>query len=366
MWELQGIILAAYVLISLILPLPIKWWKRIALIPIIIFCGLKIHIYRSTGGIFTPSLSPGVILTLETLFGALFLSAAFAIAKDVLSFVHYVLRKLKVFETRPNRLYINGSILAAALGFAVYGTSLQIKAPDVVSHTVVIPNLQEGFEDFKVVQLTDLHVGPVIKGDFIAAVTEKVNELDPDLVILTGDFVDGPVSAHLKEFEAFKDLKAPIFAVTGNHEYYSGAAAWIEAFENMGIKFLQNEHIVLSREGSRLVVGGINDRRSGNTNVHKAFENAPDNTPRILLAHEPHDATRAILADFIVTGHTHGGTMIFLQPLVASYNNGFVSGLYDLGEGRSLYVSHGTGIWSGFSCRFFVPPEITLFTLKGS
>lgn len=365
MIELQGLIIAIYAALSLILPLPIKWYKRLFLLIIPFICGLKFYIYKQVGGIMSPQLPPYLVLILEALYGSLMLCVFFCLIKDVLSFIYFILKKLRVISFKVNRLKINATIALCAFGFGFYGTISQIFVPEVKAHEVAIKNLGTNFEGFKIVQLTDLHVGPILKGDFIEDVVAKVNELDPDLVLITGDFVDGRVSALKTEFQALTKIKAPfgILAVTGNHEYYSGASAWIEALKDYGVRFLQNEHTLLKKGTDSLIVAGVNDRRSGDSNLVKAFLNAKENTPRILMAHEPWDGTKQLLANFILSGHTHGGTMIFLQPLITSYNNGFVSGMYQINDETSLYVSNGTGIWSGFSCRFLVPAEISLFTL---
>ena len=176
--------------------------------------------------------------------------------------------------------------------------------------------------------------------------------------------VDGRVEKLINEFRSLKDIKSPygVLAVTGNHEYYSGSFAWIKALENFNVRFLQNEHVNLHKGNGTLTVGGINDGRSYGNELDKVFADAGKHT-RVFLAHKPKDGVKAVDADLILTGHTHGGTMLFAGPLVADYNDGFVSGRYEL-ENRVMYVSNGTGIWSGFSCRFLVPPEITIFTLK--
>ena len=228
----------------------------------------------------SPQLPPYLVLILEALYGSLMLCVFFCLIKDVLSFIYFILKKLRVISFKVNRLKINATIALCAFGFGFYGTISQIFVPEVKAHEVAIKNLGTNFEGFKIVQLTDLHVGPILKGDFIEDVVAKVNELDPDLVLITGDFVDGRVSALKTEFQALTKIKAPfgILAVTGNHEYYSGASAWIEALKDYGVRFLQNEHTLLKKGTDSLIVAGVNDRRSGDSNLVKAFLNAKENT----------------------------------------------------------------------------------------
>lgn len=226
--------------------------------------------------------------------------------------------------------------------------------------------MDSDFDGFKIAQISDLHIGPILKANFLNKVVAAVNQENPDLVVITGDLVDGRVDALKQEFLPLTDIKTHygILAVTGNHEYYSGANAWIRALTEYNVRFLQNEHVNIHKGQGVLTVGGINDGRSYSSELNKVFANAGDHA-KIFLAHKPRDGVKAKEADLILTGHTHGGTMAFLKPLIARYNDGYVAGRYDLPD-QVLYVNNGTGIWSGFSCRFMVSPEITVFELKRS
>lgn len=174
----------------------------------------------------------------------------------------------------------------------------------------------------------------------------------------------------LDELRPLADMRAKygIFAVTGNHEYYWNAKEWSEAIRCLGIDLLNNEHRLITVETDTLVIAGIPDAGAGRfgfeaPNIDKALANAPE-AVRILLAHQPKNAKSWLeKADLMLSGHTHGGIMFFLQPLIARFNGGFVNGQYTVGD-KQLYVSPGTGIWNGFSARIGVPPEITRIVLE--
>lgn len=130
---------------------------------------------------------------------------------------------------------------------------------------------------------------------------------------------------------------------------------------------LSNSHQVIDKNGASLVMAGIEDPMAARFGPHTpslelALQGAPD-TARILLAHRPNGAVNAKNVDLQLSGHTHGGLIRGFEPVIASYNEGFVRGLYNLGP-LHLYVSPGTGLWNGFSCRIGVPSEITHFILR--
>ena len=367
MLDLQGLILALYALLSLVLPLPVRWYKRLLLVPFVLALGLKYHIYREVGGVMSPNLPPYVLLTLEALYGSLMLMVFFCLIKDVTGVLLFVLKRLLNLNFKVPRLALHALIATVSLALGFYGTFQQLNAPAVKEVTVTFPDLPPELDGLKIVQLTDLHIGPILRGDFIDAVVSKTNALKPDLVVITGDFVDGSTERLASEFDGLRRLKAPlgVYGVTGNHEYYSGAGAWVKALEERQVRMLMNEHVVLKHHGADFILAGIEDRR-GRPDLKAAFRDSPEGLISLLLSHEPSDGMRHKVASLTLAGHTHGGTMFFLQPLIASYNGGFVSGLYAEDPEHLLYVSNGTGIWSGFSCRFLVPPEITLLTLKAS
>lgn len=241
----------------------------------------------------------------------------------------------------------------------------------VVHVRVPLADLPAALEGFSIVQISDIHVGPTIKRKYLQAIVERVNELHPDVIALTGDLVDGSVAQLSEHTAPLAELKARYgsFFVTGNHEYYSGATAWIAEVTRLGLRVLQNEHVVLSHQGAALVIAGVNDYSAPKipgieSSVSQALFGAPEG-PRILLAHQPRtaEAANAEGVDLQLSGHTHGGQFLPWNLLVP-LQQPFVSGLHRLGH-LWVYVSRGTGYW-GPPKRFGAPSEITHLTLVRS
>jgi predicted MPP superfamily phosphohydrolase len=187
----------------------------------------------------------------------------------------------------------------------------------VVEVMVALAGLPKELEGFTIAQISDLHVGPTIKRNFVAAVVDRVNRLQADMVAITGDVVDGSVPdlAHHTEPLARLVSRHGTYFVTGNHEYYSGAHEWIREFERLGARVLMNEHVVLDHDGAALTVAGVTDWSahhfdpSHKSDPHAAGEGAPAHALKVLLAHQPRSALSAEAAGYHLqlSGHTHGG-----------------------------------------------------------
>ena len=209
-----------------------------------------------------------------------------------------------------------------------------------------------------------------VKRDWIETIARQVEELKPDLLAFTGDLADGSVPHLRDEVAPLADLRAPYgkFFVTGNHEYYSGAEPWVEEVDRMGYRVLLNEHDLISKNGSSILLAGVTDYSGGTFLPHhrsdpaKAVEGAPADTVKILMAHQPRTVYAAALLgfDFILTGHTHGG-QFFPWNLVATIGQPYIQGLHNR-DGAWVYVSKGTGYW-GPPVRLGARSEITVFTL---
>ncbi|MBD5608352.1 MAG: hypothetical protein HDQ93_05820 [Desulfovibrio sp.] len=176
----------------------------------------------------------------------------------------------------------------------------------------------------------------------------------------------------MNKLEPLADLKAEygVFGVTGNHEYYWNAAEWTDAIKGLNVRMLNNEHYVANIRGESLIIAGLPDLAAANfgfepPNLDTALAGAPE-AIRILLEHQPRwSRDYSSKVDLHLSGHTHGGIIFFLKPLIAKFNNGYVQGLYPV-NASTLYVSSGTGIWNGFSFRLGVPAEITEIILKSA
>lgn len=367
---ISAAIFLIYALCSVLLSLKLSLFARLGVTFFLVFCSAKYYIYAVSGSILEPKLSVSSIVILESLYSFLMILVLFLIIKDLYLLIVLISRKFLHCKFRlPNLnltiLFMGG--IALVVGFA--GTLYQFKTPNVVSHVIYVKNLNPALEGLKVVQLSDLHIGPLLKDKWLARVVERVNSINPDVVLITGDFVDGSADTLSPLFLPLKDLNSTYgtYGVSGNHEFYSGYKSWLTALEHVGVHFLENQSIEIKHHGSTFTLAGVSDLRGDNFGIksQSAAQVLKNNTElTILMAHEPSVVAEQPSADLLVTGHTHGGVMFFLKPLIAKFNAGFVSGLYKINDRLNLYVSNGTGIWSGFSCRILVSSEITLFTFK--
>jgi hypothetical protein len=237
----------------------------------------------------------------------------------------------------------------------------------VVSVEVPIAGLPDALAGFTIVQISDIHVGPTIRRPYVEAIVERVNALQPDVVAVTGDLVDGSVADLAPHVAPLAGLRAThgTFFVTGNHEYYSGADAWIAELRRLGLRVLLNEHVLLRRGGASVVLAGVTDvsahhfDRAHRSDPAAALSGAPaDAAARVLLAHQPRSAAAAARAgfDLQLSGHTHGG-QFWPWNLFVPLQQPFTAGLHRL-EKLWVYVSRGTGYW-GPPKRFCAPSEIT-------
>lgn len=245
------------------------------------------------------------------------------------------------------------------------------RAP-VIRVDVPIAGLPGALDGFSIAQISDIHVGPTIKRPYLQAIVDAVNALNADMVAVTGDLVDGTVARLAGHTAPLAHLSARhgAFFVTGNHEYYSGAEAWIIELERLGLRVLMNEHIVLEHDGARLLLAGITDYTAHHYNpahasdpVAALAEAPPDVAVKVLLAHQPLSAPAASQAGFTLqlSGHTHGG-QFFPWNLVVKVQQPFTAGLHRVGA-MWIYISRGTGYW-GPPKRLAAPSEITFLRLR--
>jgi|CXWL01.1.fsa_nt_gi predicted MPP superfamily phosphohydrolase len=263
---------------------------------------------------------------------------------------------------------LGASALALVIAFRTARGALRVERRDIL-----IPNLPEAFEGFRIAQITDIHIGETLNGEFLTRVVQGVNDLSPDMVAVTGDLVDGSVAKIADEVAPLKDLNAKdgAFYITGNHEYYHGATAWESYVGSLGLHVLHNTHRVIRRGDAELVIAGVTDLEGRNRgplhapDLDAALLNSPPNAPRILLAHQPLFARYAQNKRIALqlSGHTHGG-QIFPFMFFVRLQQPVVSGFKVLGN-VPTYTSRGTGYW-GPPFRLGPTPEITLLTLRRS
>jgi predicted MPP superfamily phosphohydrolase len=252
------------------------------------------------------------------------------------------------------RLFLSRAIavgVAGASGLIGLGGAINVARGFAVRRVrVPLAKLPERASGYSIVQLTDVHVGPTIGRDFVQGVVRQANALEPDMIVITGDLVDGSVEELRDLVEPLRDLRAKdgVFFVTGNHEYYSGADAWIAHLTTLGIRVLRNERVDVR---GLFDLAGVDDSSSARMLAHhgqdvaKAMQGRDPSRAVVLLAHQPkavHDARRAEV-DLQLSGHVHGGQLIPFNWL-ARLDQPFVAGLHRL-DRTWIYVSTGTGYW---------------------
>jgi uncharacterized protein len=301
-----------------------------------------------------------------SLFSSLFV---FTLLRDIILLVAIVSLPLRYVHT------LQGGTALLAVGAAVFVTLVGFvgarRRARIVSVDVPIANLPPALQGFTIAQISDVHVGSQIKRNYVDAIVDAVNALQPDLIAVTGDLVDGSVQDLARHTAPLGRLKARYgaFVVTGNHEYYSGARAWIAEFERLGLNVLLNEHVVVRHRGAALVVAGVTDYSAHHFNPAQrsdptaALSGAPNDAAfKLLLAHQPRSATAAAAAgfDLQLSGHTHGG-QFWPWNLFVRFQQPFTAGLHRLSH-LWIYISRGTGYW-GPPNRFGAPSEISFLRL---
>jgi uncharacterized protein len=264
----------------------------------------------------------------------------------------------------------NLGILALAGSLTTYGIFEARRRPGIVNVDVPIRGLPADFDGFRIVQISDIHAGLTVKRDWIEIIVNEIASLKPDLIAFTGDFVDGSVGFLRDHVAPIGELQAPYgnYFVTGNHEYYSDASAWVKEAQRLGYDVLNNEHRLVHRNGSSLIMAGVTDYSGGRflddhrSDPEAALDGAPSDTVKILLAHQPRALYKAkpLGYDLLITGHTHGG-QFFPWNLVATIGQPYIKGLHNH-NGTWIYVSKGTGYF-GPPIRLGARSEITVLRL---
>ena len=265
------------------------------------------------------------------------------------------------------------TVVVVVIALLAWGWVEAMRVPRVRRVEVTVPRLGAGLDGLKVVVLSDTHFGPIDRARWSAGVVERVNELDADVVCLVGDIADGTAVVREPQARPLASVRARLARVysTGNHEYISEAQGWLDYMAEIGWDTLHNRHIVVERDGSRLVVAGVDDRTARGSglaghgaNIEAALRDSDSDLPVMLLAHQPKQIVDAVAAgvDLQLSGHTHGG-QIWPFNFLVRLDQPVVHGLSSHGERTQLYTSRGTGFW-GPPFRVFAPSEITLLTLR--
>lgn len=234
------------------------------------------------------------------------------------------------------------------------------RGPRIRHVKVPINDLSEALEGFKIAQVSDLHVGATIRKPYVENVVAKINALQSDMVVLTGDIGDGLVSHYRQDIAPIATLQSQhgTFFVPGNHEYYWNVNEWLGEMKHLGVTNLVNHYEIIQHHTSRVLIAGIPDPMA---RIEPKFPEAKAEF-KILLSHRPGVAPQAAKRDFHLqlSGHTHGG-QFFPWTIVVRFVHKLSQGLHRV-ENMWVYVNPGTGSW-GPLLRLGTTPEITLLEL---
>ena len=269
---------------------------------------------------------------------------------------------------------ITGGAAATAASTSVAAGILSARGDHAVSDVEIhLAKLPRALDGFTIVQLSDLHTGLTIDRAFVDRVVDRANALSPVLIALTGDLVDGPVADLRDDIAPLAKLRARhgVYAITGNHEYYAGADAWIEHITSLGARYLRNERVTIRDGEAAFELAGVDDHSADSWAGHgedlaAATAHRDPSRALVLLAHQPRQVRRAAEhgVDLQLSGHTHGGQIWPWHYVVSLQQGGLLAGRYERAQ-TQLYVSRGCGYW-GPPVRLLAPLEITRVILRSA
>lgn len=301
---------------------------------------------------------------------------------DVVKLAVFAVKKMGIPESAPldasrRRLFgqlIAGTTVLTVAGMATAGVAQAARKAAVRRVPVKLRRLPKTLNGLKIVQISDLHIGITVGSRWLDDIVTRVNALEPDLVVITGDLIDGSADRLKQEIDPLERLTATYgtYFVTGNHEYYSGANRWIKEVEKRGVRVLRNESIPIGEGDEVMHLAGVDDYsakgmlRGHGQDIRKAVRHIPEDTPIVLLAHQPkavHEASDHGV-DLVLSGHTHGGQIWpfnYLVGLQQPYNKGW----HQYSDTTQIYVNQGTFMW-GPPMRLGTECEITELTLTAA
>ncbi|MFJ9949558.1 metallophosphoesterase [Kitasatospora sp. NPDC091207] len=266
----------------------------------------------------------------------------------------------RLFVARTLAIGASGAA-AAVVGTGAYGV---LRGPRLKQVTVPLAKLPARAHGYRIAVVSDIHLGPILGRDHTRRIVDTINAAQPDLITIVGDLVDGSVAELGSAAEPLAGLRARdgAYFVTGNHEYFSGAAPWVDFVRELGVHPLQNARVELAG----FDLAGVNDLAGRTEGDGPDFDRALGDRDRartsVLLSHQPvtvHDAVRHGV-DLQLSGHTHGG-QLWPGNYLAELANPTVAGLERYGD-TQLYVTRGAGAW-GPPVRVGAPSDITIVTL---
>ena len=361
-----------YVLCRAVLPLGCGVKRKLLLGAGVFLLSFKFQLMRRIAGpmFFAPDLPNGILVAATWCYAVFFLFFLLLVVADICRLAWWMIGRIRRRPRSKTSVYaVNLALLVAAALLASAGMVNSLRPPKLRTVEARYSKLPPELDGLKIVLLADLHLDKLTPPGFLPGVVRRVNALAPDVVTIAGDFADGPAARIAPKLDPLKNLRAKygVYAVPGNHEYYSGYQDYVPYLRSLELTVLENAHRLAA---PHFAVAGVTDpaarlRGLPMPDLDAALKDIPADAFVLLLAHNPVCAREAARrhVDMQLSGHTHGGLMRGFDRLVALFNGGFVSGAYQVGK-LKLYVSCGTALWKGFPVRLGVPSEITVITLR--
>lgn len=296
--------------------------------------------------------------------GVLFLLFCTAIIYDI---SRVLISHAPISHKRRN--FFKKSLDISSFAIAVTLTARSLYEAKTVEFEKVVIKIKNLKHPYKIVQLSDLHIGALIDAEFIKNIVKRINVLKPDIVVITGDLVDIDISKASSTLGELKQLKSKYgtYFIVGNHEYFHGIDKIINEVKSLGIRVLENENVYIGEDGVGFNLAGVYDVfgyrvQNHMPDLYKALSNKK-NSPTVLLAHQPRyieEVTDGV--DLMLSGHTHGGQLYPFRFLV-KLQQPYISGLHQHTQNLQIYVNKGTGFW-GPPMRLGASSEITEITIE--
>lgn len=373
--HLAGLFIFIYIFIRLIRPLPLGRCFKLSYAGIALLA-TQIHLIQRflLGGLAAPEVPGWLIMTMGWAFSSMLILACTLLLRDALFLLSYVFTKGDRIRHAILSPLNSSFMLMFSTFICAVGVWRAVSFPSVTHLELEFDKLPSSFDGYRIVHMTDLHASRLLPESWQHEVMLISNYLKPDLVLITGDLIDGTPEKRRHDIRAFKYLNSNdgVFVSLGNHEYYSGLDSWIESFEKINLSLLMNENTRIKHGADEIVIAGITDITAERfdkelPDIDKALEGTTDEEMIILMSHRPINtqahADKGVSLQ--LSGHTHGGQIIGLNIVTKLANEGFLMGLYKIND-MFMYLNRGAGLWGGLPIRIGVNSEIVDITLRST